>query len=456
MSPRPSYWRDEEFQDKLTAFLCRDRNFLRECAHLLEADDFKPRKQGDPLENWIIASTALEFWRRYREPIGGMLRTEVLDYCRKMNVGERQKGRLLETVDHIRRNHHLVAVDALAEKVIDYKKERMKAQSIQTLVDLHEQGRLTDDRWLEQCYAAIENFGNLGYEARDYFEGLEDRIHRRNLASRRRFPYLMIDPLDELIRAVGRGHLGLWLAYLKRGKSIALNHIALAYILQGLNVLHFTLEDPIDEVENRLDAAITALPTKVLNDQPNKIRIRFERFMRLVRSRLRIIDGTEGGMSVLRMEEIWERERNRGFCADAVVIDYDDEIKPPRKQEERRFEFADIYRSLRRFAAQKKVIVWTAAQTGRQTENSKIITAAATAEDISKIRKATLAIGIGKGEWGDNSRYLYVAAHKFDKMRVGCNIMGDFDRGILYDRTETLKAIDREAEERRAEAGEEE
>ena len=174
-----------------------------------------------------------------------------------------------------------------------------------------------------------------------------------------------------------------------------------------------------------------------------------------MRSRLKIIDGTEGGISVLRIEEIWERERNRGFTADVVVIDYDDEIKPPRKQEERRFEFADIYRSLRTFAAQKQVIVWTAAQTGRKTENMKVITAAATAEDISKIRKATLAIGIGKGDWGENSRYLYVAAHKFDKMHVGCNIMGDFGSGIFYDREATMRELDSEAAARQEELGEE-
>jgi hypothetical protein len=450
-----SYWRDDAFQEKLVAFLCRDRNFLRECAHLLEADDFKPRKQGEPLENWIIASKALEYWRRYHEPVGGMLRTEMLDYCRKTNAGTHQKERLLEVVENVQRNHRLVAVDALAEKVIDYKKERMKAQSIQTLVELHEQGKLTDERWLEQCYAAIVNFGRLGYEAHDYFEGLEDRILRRRMARGRRFPYLMIDPLDELIRIVGRGHVGLWLAYLKRGKSIALNHTSLAYILQGLNVLHFTLEDPIDEVENRFDSAITSLPIKSLIEQSDKIRLRFERFLRLVRSRLKIIDGTEGGISVLRIEEIWERERNRGFTADVVVIDYDDEIKPPRKLEERRFEFADIYRSLRTFAAQKQVIVWTAAQTGRKTENMKVITAAATAEDISKIRKATLAIGIGKGDWGENSRYLYVAAHKFDKMHVGCNIMGDFGSGIFYDREATMRELDSEAAARQEELGEE-
>ena len=451
-----SYFRDEDFQLKLVAGVCRDRNFLKECGYLLDPDDFKPRKQGDPTENWIVASLALDFWRKYKDPIGGMLRTEILDYCRKMHVGDKQKGRLLNVVDDIRHNHSLVAISALAQKVIDYKKERMKAQSIQALIELHEQGKLTDERWLEQCYSAIEKFGNLGYEASDYFEGLEKRIAKRRIVGRRRFPFLMIDPLDELIRAIGRKHLGLWLAYLKRGKSIALNHTSLAYVLQGLNVLHFTLEDPLDEVENRYDAAIAALPTKRLNDMPNKLRIRFGRFQRLLRSRLKIIDGTDGDMSVVRMEEIWERERNRGFSADVVIVDYDDEIKPPKKQPERRFEFADIYRALRRFAAQKQVIVWTAAQTGRQTENSKVITAAATAEDISKIRKATLAIGIGKGDWGDNSRYLYVAAHKFDKMRVGCHIMGDFDSGVFYDRNETLKAIDREAEQKRLEAGEEE
>jgi len=42
-------------------------------------------------------------------------------------------------------------------------------------------------------------------------------------------------------------------------------------------------------------------------------------------------------------------------------------------------------------------------------------------------------------------------------MRVGSNIMGEFDKGVFYDRSKTLRELDREAEEKKQEEmGEEE
>jgi hypothetical protein len=435
--PPTSYFRDPDFQRRLVQFICRDRNFLRECAYLLEPDDFKPRK-NESTDLWTIATAALEFWRKYREPIGGMLRSEMLDYSRKMNFSERERTRILETVTILQKTGGLVAVEALVEKVVSYKRDRLKAAAVDQLLDLKERGELTDEKWLQVCMEGVQRFGSNTYQAVDYFKGLEDRIERRQLYRRRKHPFLMIDPLDERIRAIGRGHLGLWLAYLKMGKSLGLIHTALAYMVQGMNVLYFTLEDPMVDTEDRFDANITALPTKRLVELPKTLRIRYSRFTRLLRSKLKIIDGTDSELTVAKVDEIWERERNRGFTADAVLIDYDDEIKPPRKNNERRFELADIYRDLRRFAARRDIIVWTAAQTGRHSEGRKIITSSTVAEDISKIRKVMLAIGIGQGEWGENSRYLFVAAHKFDRQHVGCHIISDPDRAVFYDRQATL------------------
>lgn len=448
----PSFFRDEEFQTQLVAFLCRDRNFLRQCAHLLEPDDFKPRKPGDPMEIWLVASKALTFYEKYKEPIGGMLRTEILDHCRKVNSSEKQKHRLLLLVDHVRKSHHMVAVDALAEKVLEYKKDRLKRQTIQEIIDLQERGKLTDEKWTELCYGAVKAFGKLDYESSDFFEGLEIRIARREVHdSAHRYPYFLIDPLDELIKGPGRGHLAIWLAYLGMGKSVALNWMSLAYVLQGLNVLYFTLEDPIEEVENRFDAAVTQVPTKELSEYPKRVRKRFRQHLRLLRTRMRIIDGTEGGFSVARIEDIWDRERNRGFTADAVVIDYDDEIQPLRKHDERRFEFAEIYRSLRQFAARRQLILWTAAQTGRKSEKMRIITTGLTAEDISKVRKARMALGIGVGDWGPDSRYLYVAKNNFGRQFVGRNIIGKFDETLFYDREKTLRRMEKEYEKKKRE-----
>lgn len=434
------YWKDPDFQQKLVAFACRDRTFLKDCCYLLEPDDFKPRK-NESTDLWTIATAALEFWRKYGEPIGGMLRSEMLDYARKMNFTDRERIRLLDTVRVVRKSQSLVAVEALVDKVLAYKKDRLKAQAVEQLIELKERGELSDEKWLQVCMDGVERFGDTSYKATDYFAGLESRIEHRRIGRNVHYPLLMIEPLDEMVRAIGRGQLGLWMGFAKAGKSQALRHTAIAYVIQGLHVLYLTLEDPMIQTQDGFDANITSLPLKRLTELPKTLRIRFQRFSRVLRSKLKIVDGTGGEMTVHRIEDIWERERNRGFCADAVIVDFDDEIKPVRKQQERRFEFADIYRDLRQFAARRDIILWTAAQTGRQSEGKKIISAGAVAEDISKIRKVSMCIGIGQGDWGVNSRYLYVAAHRYDKQHVGCNVASDPDRAVFYDRIATLRKL---------------
>ena len=283
-------------------------------------------------------------------------------------------------------------------------------------------------------------------QTHNYLAGAEDRIIRRVAEKWHRRPGLMIEPLDLSVRSIGRGHLGLWMGPPKSGKSLALIWVATSYLFHGLNVLFFTLEDPLPDVEDRFDACIAEMPIADLNVHGERFRQRFEQFRSRLRSQLRIVDGTDGSITISTIESIWERERDGDFPADAVIIDYDDEIRPQRKQSERRLEFADIYRDLRQFVARTQVIGWTAAQAQRRAEDERVISGKMIAEDISKIRKVTMAIGIGRGDWGENSRYLYIAAHRLDRQRTGMNIMTAPERGVFFDREPTVVRL---LEERR-------
>lgn len=441
------FFKDPEFQSHLIAFMCRDRNFLKRTSGLLEVDDFKPRK-GESQANQILAEMALTFWREYGEPIGGMLRTEVLDKCREERYGSKLKEQLLDTVEEIRGNHSLVAVEALEQKVIEYKARRFKQQAIQELIDLQERGKLTDDRFMRILADSQQVFGR-GYKITNYMTGLEQRIRRRQIESQRRFPYFMIDPLDDLIRMIPRGSMALFLAKFNVGKSLALVYMAYAMALQGYNVLFITLEDPEEEVMDRLDGLLTGLPVRKLVDQEDKLRKRFKKASAKLKGRIKVIDGTEGSFTVQKIQDVWEKERNRGFIGDCVIVDYDDEIVPAvrhKGESARRMEFADIYRDLRKFAATCNIYLWTAAQARRGKDSQMIVRGEDTAEDISKIRKVALAIGIGSGpkEWEDgsgisNSRHLFVARHRFDRSKLGCTIMGDFERGIFYEAEATME-----------------
>jgi len=441
--------RDEEFRRILLRFLIKDRNFLKTCGHLLSAEDFKPTAQSDGNETWLIASWALDYYRERGEPIGGLLRTEAMEKADTLRFGSKQTARLLAAVKELQNPAtDVIAADAVQEKVVAFKKSRAKQRAMEKLVELQERGELTDERWYEVTTEANRMF-EMGYKITDFMSDDEFKkraLRRADEQRKHRRPFLLIDEIDRMYPTgfIGRGMLGVILGYLKAGKSLALDWVTLSLAWQGMNVLHFALEDPANEVEDRLDAAITHLPINRLGMTPIKLRKRFERMRHTMHGRLKVIDGTEGGMSVQRMDEIYERERNLGFYADAIVCDYDDEVEPPRKQKDRRFEFADIYRDYRRLVAKRSLFGWMGAQTNTKAEGKRVITASNSAEDISKIRKATITLGIGDGEWGDDSKYLSIVASKIGRQKIGCNIMTKYEQGLFYDRDATLERMAQE------------
>jgi replicative DNA helicase len=434
-----AFFTDEAFQDQLVALLCYDTGVLRKIAYLLKPDDFKPvRGMVRGRARWITAERALDYYARHHEPIGRLLRSDLLAYADEVGLSERQVSELVDYERALRKLKR-VGADAVASRVVQYKTQKLMGATLEEMVELQAAGKLTREAWSEMSQRVL-GVGHGEVKSVDYVGGLKDRMERRKKHRDGAAPLLFIDPLDALVRGPARGQLGVVMAPPKRGKSLFLEHVAIAYVIQRFSPLFITLEDPLSEVEDRLDAMVSALPITQLHEKPKTLRRRFSRFSRIVRNRLSIVDGTSTGFTCSQIEQIMLSERERGFQCDALIIDYDDEIVPERKQKERRFEFADIYRRLRQMAAQHNIVVWTAAQTQRGTESMKILAGERVAEDYSKVRKAALILGLGKGEWTDESIYVWVAAHKFDREHIGCEIVPDKERMLIYDRERTQRA----------------
>ena len=419
-----------------------DRHWLRAVGDVVTQDDFRPVAKDTSSIPWVVAGLALDFYKKNRTPIGSMIGVEMVKWARTVGASPDRKIEIAKFIKMLKQRYDPARSAILQEAVINFKRTKQRQGALRELIDLEEAGELSDAKWLEVMRSALNNFNHV--RARDYLEELDTRHQRRMSQNSRRYPDLMIDPLDARVRAIGRGHVGLWLAPYKMGKSMALIWTATSYLFQGFNVLYFTLEDPVEDVEDRMDACVTEMCIADLGFQGTEVETRFDRLRSRLSSSIRIIDGTEGGMSVHQMETIWERLRVEGFDVDVVVVDYDDEIKAPVKRMERRQEFADIYREIRMFAARSQVFFWTAAQAIRAAEGKTIVGANMVAEDISKIRKVTMALGIGTGEWGPESRHIYVAAHKFDAQRFGVNMFTAPERGVFYDRERTVAQLETE------------
>jgi len=398
-------------------------------------------KYGRP--RWILAELALDHFQKFREPVGRLLKATAIEYAATINLGERQTVELQQYCNYLLALQP-IAPESVTEKVVRYKQEHIKAATLQEMVELQASGMLSNEKWYEITQKALLN-GHASTATTNYLDTLQDRMSRRRQQLRYlRRPWTYIDPLDNLIQGLGPKELGMILAPYKRGKSLMLQWLAVAYVLQRLNVLYITLENAQASVEDRLDSIVSHIPIKVLSDYPKTLTQRFEKFKNLVHRQLKIYDGTTGGVTVPFMEQLIQAERNRGFLVDALIVDYDDEIQPTVKQKDRRFEFADIYRDLRQLAARYNIIIWTAAQTQRDTEHLKVISGDRAAEDISKLRKVTLALSLGKGEWNNGeSIYLWVAAANENTSHVGCHIVPDRKRMLIYDREATVLAARR-------------
>jgi hypothetical protein len=263
-----SWWDEEEFQDRLVALLIHDPITLKSCGALLDPNDFKPiRGMRDGRSRWITAERALEHFQKHHEPLGKLARADITEYATNLNLGAGQIGELKTYLFRLA-DLKPTAPDALVEKVIRYKSQRLKAAAIQELVDLQTTNQLTDEKWHEVSQKALTAVSSETATT-DYLNTMGNRAERRAQEQRRaRVPWTFIDPLDSLIHTVGRRQLGLILAPYKRGKSSFLLWLAAAYVLQRLNVLVVTLEDTRSLVEDRLDSIITRVPLKSLGGYP--------------------------------------------------------------------------------------------------------------------------------------------------------------------------------------------
>ena len=385
----------------------------------------------------------MEFYQKYEDPVGPLLKSRLEDVVIEERFGTESKDKLKKLVsDLLSAEMQLVSVGALIDQVKHLTKTAFFDEAVDKIIEAKERGKFTAFM-LSQLVDQAKQLGSTKMETRRYLAEVDKRIERRARVDGKKVPMLLIDPIDESIKGLDRGQLGLVMAPPSGGKGLSLIWFTVAYALQKLNVVHLSLEDPKSLVEDRLDASITGIPLNKLRHLPNRFKKRFKRLRKRFNGKIRLIDGTgDEEWTVTRLDKLHDRLCKEGFIPDAYIIDYDEYLTAEEKfkgDSARRMEFDYIYKRLVRFAAKHKVILWIAAQTVRKTELQKVITGKDVAEDFSKIRKAFMVMAIGRIKDYPKMRHLFIAKHRDDKAQFGVDILTDFDSAIFYDREATLE-----------------
>lgn len=193
-------------------------------------------------------------------------------------------------------------------------------------------------------------------------------------------------------QGLGNGELGVVIAPTGAGKSMALVHLGAQALMDGKNVLYYTLELSETVVGSRFDSCITKVP---LNDLVSFKEEIYEKIQDL-EGQLVVKEYPTKSSSVATLKNHVEKVINRGFKPDIILVDYADLLRPISTLREKRHELETIYEQLRGLAQEYKCCVWTASQTNRSGLNAEVITMESISEAFNKCFVADFIFSISR------------------------------------------------------------
>src|SRR5229473_12621 len=148
------WWDDDAFQDALCALLVNDPSTLRSCAQVLSPEDFRPLR-GTPhgVPRQIVAERALDHFKKHHEPLGPLLRADVMEYAQSF-LGASKIGAVNDYIAFLSKLKPK-SPDAIAAKVVRFKGQVARAQGLRELAELENTGQLTDEKWREVSAKAL-------------------------------------------------------------------------------------------------------------------------------------------------------------------------------------------------------------------------------------------------------------------------------------------------------------
>lgn len=151
--------------------------------------------------------------------------------------------------------------------------------------------------------------------------------------------------------------------------SVFLPNFGAKALVDGHNIVHYTLEMSEERYSMRYDSIISKIDQEDLIYQPDKVKARYKFIEQRTNKHLIIKQFPTGAASIYDIEAHLENLKIHldGFTPDILIVDYGDIMKSTRKTSNTYEEQGTIFRDLRRLAIEKNVVVITATQSNRSS-----------------------------------------------------------------------------------------
>lgn len=304
----------------------------------------------------------------------------------------------MQTMDSVRE------ADFVKDKALDFcRKQKLKGAMLKS-VDLLQSSSFDEISKIINDALVLGSDSNFGY---DYLKDFEKRFELKA-----RDPistgWAEIDGICQ--NGLGKGELGVVIAPTGAGKSMVLTHLGAQALINGVNVVHYTLELSDTTIASRYDSCITGVP---LGDLMSFKELIYERVEK-VNGKLIVKEYPTKSASTRSIRNHLEKLVNRGIDPGLIIVDYGDLLRPVVARKEKRTELETIYEELRGIAQDYSCPIWTASQTNRSGLNAEVITMESISEAFSKCFVADLIFTVSRTaeDKTSNSGRVYVAKNR--------------------------------------------
>ncbi|MBT6048138.1 MAG: hypothetical protein HOG49_15120 [Candidatus Scalindua sp.] len=228
-----------------------------------------------------------------------------------------------------------------------------------------------------------------------------------------------IETIDNKIHGYCRSELFLWLGATNVGKSWALTDGARAALLQGKNVVIYSLEMIAKNYQKRLAMAISGMKRDFTNGdllitfadgtshnfKENEVLCtdsetfkKSKEFYKRRNGRVIIKEGIEGKFTVGAIHAHLNQLEISGFAPDIIFVDYADLLGSDRKFKEKIHEIDDVFTNLRGLAKERNIAVVSATQGTRDAIDARRVGLRQTSGSIGKAKIADVVLTLNQTE----------------------------------------------------------
>lgn len=374
-----------EYQIKLLALLCLDREFFSEVISYLEPTHFTLH-----VSQWLYERIVKHFLDHKQLPTAMVVEQEYANFDAPFLPEEvplynvflncLREGKVDE-VEYLKTSARKFAVSRTVKTILNERSDDIDSGDIDAVISSLKRGTsglIKSNLGLrDKSVFSINNFVDL------YNEGGGIRTG--------------ISLIDQWVGGLFKQELTFFLADTNVGKSIVMTYIGGQILRQFKKVLHVTLEMSATRTLLRYCATLAedsdnigfnilkaGQPLEQVYDYMSTLYQRYE-------GNLAIDELPAGKASVEDIGRLVDMRE-----PDILILDYLDLLKPIRKRDAKRHELEELTTAVRELAKEKDIPVLSATQANRTAANRRIVGKEFASEDYNKMRIADVTVGMGQ------------------------------------------------------------